>query len=820
MCAEGSVTSSLTTFAQCSQVCPATLNDALQAVIDARRTPIDTFISQHFAPLIPDVEGSQRATSREQLRNAFAAFERTTNRPQLLAFYATLSEELNLSEAVQKTVIRCCLKRGWIRLPNSLQSIVDVASLEQTLLSQILTILQTYHFRTGRSSQIDALLLQGLCPDAKAGHRLLDELKKVDGRAAGLARGIIASYIEYRDIGLLRACNLLGADELLLLETLSDDIAQLTDRPAIVKAELQTQTLALVHVLAHIDHQPSLLQQDLFHQPSDSLRRDEYRRLITPELQEEVVVGLTSYLGDSAISESLFQDFHGAGWYAMFHRLVGVSLEEFRLQRTLHKHIDALDRGFSQQIETGVTHFRSASQEASVAVPLSHLLNDRPSSKKRLNFGRRIWFGAPAMMKRKQQWRRRHRGIVRPVKKLMLLRDEEELAHALTPENRLANSYSNKAGETIEDTRHIIRSVATSGVLGFFSREDCLSACDPRISEYIELIKFGHIAGAVNFGVLHKQVAVSSAMLGIPPLSAQLVEVLYNFLRKASRWNAGAGSAVDGIVLRQTLIAKARRLNEVWLIIHVTLKLRLIDEAGHLISETCHVLIVIEQATERPIGCWVSATPPTKVELGLAIYQSIWHPWIPDWPIRGIPKHILIPAALARAGLLDVERAAAFLMTTLQVTQNKIWQGPRDQNEVDMVERLRIFGPNHVRRLFHTDRVTCAQAQVGLLQYLRTDEKAFPFHWVAPLDAKLQDVGLGMPGHSTAAAGWLLPEGDAVISVAEGVIFDGALYTNSWLRFQPGQTFRRRAFPYTYPLQTPGFFIEDKGVLQYVWLMR
>jgi hypothetical protein len=98
MGAEGLQLSSLNTSAQPIQLCTAGLDDALQGVIDDRCVPTITFIKQHLPPLILDVDEFQRATEH----------------PQLQAFSTTLVQELHLIEAIQKTAIQRCLKRGWL----------------------------------------------------------------------------------------------------------------------------------------------------------------------------------------------------------------------------------------------------------------------------------------------------------------------------------------------------------------------------------------------------------------------------------------------------------------------------------------------------------------------------------------------------------------------------------------------------------------------------------------------------------------------------------------------------------------------------------
>jgi hypothetical protein len=76
------------------------------------------------------------------------------------------------------------------------------------------------------------------------------------------------------------------------------------------------------------------------------------------------------------------------------------------------------------------------------------------------------------------------------------------------------------------------------------------------------------------------------------------------------------------------------------------LRLPIVDAAGHQVSDTCRALLVVDTATERPVGYWLSTTAPTSREVGLVLYQAIWHPGALTWPLRGVPDCIQVPEML------------------------------------------------------------------------------------------------------------------------------------------------------------------------------
>jgi hypothetical protein len=112
MCVDRPKIYPLGTPAQTAQVCPAGFDGALQAVIDAQHISIITFIYWCLAPLLSGFHESRPNPDREQLRMAFAAFQRSS-RPPILPLFLKLTPKRNLTKTTQMTRIRRCLRQGW-----------------------------------------------------------------------------------------------------------------------------------------------------------------------------------------------------------------------------------------------------------------------------------------------------------------------------------------------------------------------------------------------------------------------------------------------------------------------------------------------------------------------------------------------------------------------------------------------------------------------------------------------------------------------------------------------------------------------------------
>jgi hypothetical protein len=338
---------------------------------------------------------------------------------------------------------------------------------------------------------------------------------------------------------------------------------------------------------------------------------------------------------------------------------------------------------------------------------------------------------------------------------------------------------------------------------------------DSRLISWLRLIRFGRLDGTLKWPTVYQCLCSYSRELGIASPSAQVAHAVFNSIAKPSYWHGGKGEAVDGVVRqRGTLSLVGRpRLHAAWLIISFFLDVKL--PSG--IRKRYYALLVVDEGSELPVGGWLSETPPNSREVGLAIYQSIWHPAVIGWPLHGIPEVIRIPAALVTDGLTDLRRAAPYLLTELAIVKKMSLEGK--SRIVHMRDDIRKEGAAVVQAAFNGEAVPAGVVLHTLLSWLIP--RCFPNHRAAPVWPSIRGPGLAMPGHDTPAAGWLLPVTGDVETVQDGVRSQAGLYRSAWFRPEPGQRLKRREFPLFYPKvdaadPEPGIFVEaiDDGIEQ------
>lgn len=82
----------------------------------------------------------------------------------------------------------------------------------------------------------------------------------------------------------------------------------------------------------------------------------------------------------------------------------------------------------------------------------------------------------------------------------------------------------------------------------------------------------------------------------------------------------------------------------------MTLHLPIAASSCSTASAVSHLLLLVDLGSQLPTGVWVSAHPPGSAEVGLVLFQAIWHPGALDWPLRGVPEVLQVPASLTDGG--------------------------------------------------------------------------------------------------------------------------------------------------------------------------
>jgi hypothetical protein len=272
----------------------------------------------------------------------------------------------------------------------------------------------------------------------------------------------------------------------------------------------------------------------------------------------------------------------------------------------------------------------------------------------------------------------------------------------------------------------------------------------------------------------------------------------------------------------------APRLHETWLVLPVKKRLHLsiVDAAGHQVSDTCRALLVFDTAIERPVGYWLSTTAANSREVGLVLYQAIWHPGALTWPLRGVPDSIQIPEMLVTDGTHDLEHAAAWMHSSIEIITRRQMDyalSTRLPYAAKLLDTLAEHAPDYIRWKTGREAVTIQEAMDALRTWLHVDKitrtdlreqdypkaDCFPNHNAPDVPASIAQYGVALPGHHLPAAGWLLPVAEhQATTVRDAVEYRNMTYTDAGFRSEPGRELAVRMFPYWYRDMEQGIFVE------------
>lgn len=680
---------------------------------------------------------------------------------------------------------------------------------------------------SGQDGAATLRALTRLCRDEPAAQRILHGWVAVPGQVVSETRGLILACLSSGPLGVLRISQHPCVAALLRLERMRGSIADVTANPDVVIAVLRMDLIALQTTLQGIH--PELWREHLLHEPPHSMARQRYQAQLKPQQRSRIIQALAErHECDADAADKLFTTFVTGGLPQLVDWRSGQTMHSTRTNLThaqiaaaIAEHLSALDVAARELIRHRLEQLLVAIDEVGIAFPLLRLLHAHPSSSFRVRFGRRLWFGVPARLQHRQQralsmqQRRRRRKarlkrIANPTK-----------AFPKDPVDRLVTVFAERCDITEATARSLLRNLITYGPIGMLPVDAWWDVIEPYLADTLRFAKLSSPDGTVNWDVLLSLLAQGATVPGGPhqSVSRNLALVLFNRFPKPQRWHGGSGEAVAKYRQRSTLVLKSvPYLHETWSVHPVQIPIPLKDQRGQSLSDSCFAAVVVEQASSLPMSCWVSQHKPAAAELGLALYEAIWHPgtvaglpdWVmPDrvaqindvdnWPLHGNPEHILVSDAIA----IDdpsVERAAVGLMATI----DRFHERPRSKHPI--VEDLAYLTPAFVREVWGSARVTCEQAQLALLTWLRL--QYFPTHRVARIPPELRDRGFAMPGHTLPAAGWLLPAGEPLSTIRNGVVEGTVLYRGPSFRVEPGMNVRVRRFPSFYRGMEAGLFVE------------
>lgn len=737
-----------------------------------------------------------------------------------------LTKTLGIWAIRERERFRACWQRGWFDHSLKHQSLPHRPALEE-ILPRCRKVFSMHEFLEHR---VQALIDTKLCPDEEAARRVSFHLKTVDMESLDCLEDMLTTGLAYGAICLFMHADYTPTDPLLRLEQLAVHVPRMTDDAPAVCACVRADIVALCSVLNSYDesirrqeeqkkqqraalrnergwkharkiikHNASTLAPiphrqlwriDLFHRPQYDAERTAYREHLSQNLKDDLVQALAEHRQcDTVEATTIYDTWIDRGlpglidWRAAVDDPIRHGVITHRIAASLDQRLAAVTDLYRREIYRLVISFMLTIDELQLPIAVFPLVDEEPGAASRTRF-RKVLHADSRII----AVFARHAGLSDD-------KDASARLHAFTSYGGLGLLRFRKKHSTGEDMTLLERVI------------------DPRLTNYLHFRKLASPAEKLPLSAIMPPVQTYTASLDLPQLSQQVVRALMNRLYKARYWNAGQGAPTAPFRQSSSLnIRKVPRLFEAWVVVPLRLTIPIADERGAYISKHCYVLFVLDHDSVLPLGCWSSLDKPGAPEIGLALYQAIWHVGSVDWPLRGIPRTIKLPASLGLPDpdLADLQQAAFFLGTTIQIEGlTGSWHKHRIVRDLlDQSDRI-------ILQTAQRPYVTCRYVQDTVLAWL-SDERFRTLN-SDKVPAAWRDKGYAMPAYDSPAAGWLLPLADAQARTErDGLVVGGAVYTSDWFTVEPGQRMAYRMFPYPYPGLERGIFISWHGHLHYL----
>jgi hypothetical protein len=630
-----------------------------------------------------------------------------------------------------------------------------------------------------------------LCRDDDGAERLASDLAGISFSTTNMARKILRDWVQNGSIALLEHSNYPYLGILQRLQRHEASIASAVEDAESITAALRADVVALQRTLTNKELQkfarkssksPMVLwDESVCHQPAHSEQRKLYQSRIVPELRDLILKELVRQRGcEPAYAAELFDRFISDGLDALIAWHCGHPAHEIRrrhdeqqIQKVVEPHLRFLSSSQRAPMLIRLEHIQKANVATGRTYNLFAMLRDHPSSHDR----RKYYHKKP------------------PLDFLQLLAEYE----SITP----------------KQAQGLLENVRASGCLGLALRSQWPKLVDPRIWSYIEMFKLGRLNDTTSESQLTTRVHFYATGLSLEPLTSQVVLAIFNHFRKERYANSGEGPQLYGVKRRGSLnIQDAPRLHERWLVISMTLKIQLIDSEYHPIEATCSVILVIDCATQMPMGAWITDQVTNQHHICLGLYQAIWHPGALTWPLRGIPEHILVARPLAVAGIDDLKQAATWLAADVEIVdaQTQLEDMPIARGWIQELQKH--FAPKGARGQKREQKLTLLQAYSAVLQWL--EDHCFQQLNNDPVPSHLRKRGVALPGFDTPAAGLLLPVTGQVLTIQNGVKDEAFRYTSPMFSSEPGEELSKRSLPIPGSNIKPFIFVAHHNLLHYM----
>ncbi|MEI6775927.1 MAG: hypothetical protein WCK70_03405 [Chloroflexales bacterium] len=727
-------------------------------------------------------------------------------------FLLPLARDLDLEQVAATTILHQLYRTGSFDIIDSATSKRQRPPADQVIKS-VHDLLQSIPRHVHRESE---LVIRQLCRDKEIARLVVEAWRRCEQRAAGLARGFVLAYLAHGDVGLLTRSDYAYADELLLLQSHRERIAELSS-PA-VWAQLHIDTVALARAWKATE--PKVWCIRLLSEPANSEYRKRVARTFGTRRRDavtQVLVEEHGYTGTEA-QALVTHTLHGGLSELVAYRshsdnlsLVIERYEQLQLRRVLDGLYAALAKDDRAYIEALVFHLQAAIRSSGVAFPLLPLLTEHPSSPRRIRVSRRFRFGLAAIMRRRKQKRvrrkpgRRTTPYPKPKKTLQP-----------KPATTLIQAFAERSNLEEDDATARLRELITYGALGLLPRNQRMHCLDPRVRSWLRLIKYGRLDGRVPWPRLMAQLDTYRRALGLPnPISPLLARAVFNAIPRPAFWHGGQGDATVRLRQRGTLtLAGASRLHERWFIISLPVPFPLCDALSRPVGTDSHLTLVIEANGALPLAVWPSVEAPTIREICLALYQAIWHPGAENWPVKGLPEQVVVSEELLIGDRADLDRAADYLLGDVLIQ-------PRSQlvkgKIGTLLKKMTSTGVAEIMKQLRPDERTPSRVMRVLEPWIL--KTSFLGHSPSPVWNEIARHGVVMPGHDTPAAGWLLPRIGETVEVVQGAIPRlGRRYEGPGLQQHERMFLHSREYPLPVPLPrnvsaSKGIFVELPSAL-------
>jgi hypothetical protein len=629
----------------------------------------------------------------------------------------------------------------------------------------------------------------------------------VMSRAATRVWAILDAWVSRGGIGLLYGSEYPAYAELCLLERY---LTTLGNSPADIKAavpQIQSDLVMLVQSILSVS--PTLWHQNLLTDRPQSAARIRYQRFLLPRQRQNIVTALTDIDGytqneaDKLFSLYMEQGLPGIiDWRCT--PTDGTSkerLEQRRWRIALDAICQNLDPLIRKDIEQMLDYLHAAIRQCDLTLPLLPLITDRASSRRRRRWKRLLAQHQLNVLPQRPKAARQHG------KKQWRLKPKKSSQEAPTLATQISHALAEHANLTKSEAKFHVHEFLTYGVLGLLPKSLWTTIIPPRLFSWLQLIKQGHPTGAVGWSDIAAGAITYCRNNEIPKPSDQLLQAVFNTIDKPRFAHGGKGIAVMRVHQRiPHAVTSWPRLHAASMVMQIQLR-----PAKNRSTLPDSILMVFDEESQLPLGAWPVNGIASSREVGLALYQAIWHPGAINWPIRGISRIVRIPNTLIEDGTADLEHAAAELLIGIEsVPHLKL----RKQKRVfQIIEQIQEWASDQ-----DTEHSTPERVLSNLLEWLQ--DAVFPAHNQRRPKPRVRQYGVAMPGFDTSASGWLLPVNGSVETTSTGVKSDGLDYTCSSLDLEPGIILPRRAFPYIYPTNEPtslpGVFVQTniEGRLQ------